>query len=270
MIFLFHNPSSITKILAAYIKKGDITKTLWKFDVESSHIYLDAGCGSQVWTLNEWRRYSKNVEIVGLDINKVSLKKMKENVKKESLNVHLVLGDLEHLPFRSCVFDRIKCAEVLEHIENDRLALTELSRVSKKGGLLLLTVPTSISERLISTLSKRKPYHSGHKRIYSKTVLHYLLNRSKFTIINTEYHGFYSTILFCCVVILDIPFDENGNLLKRHIIIDLYNRFWKVLDTLRIGSLLNLLGTRLLPKSIVITACCTKEEEINETCKNSK
>ncbi len=43
------------------------------------------------------------------------------------------------LPDRA--FDGVVCAEVLEHLADDRAALTELARVLRPGGLLLVTVP---------------------------------------------------------------------------------------------------------------------------------
>ena len=38
-------------------------------------------------------------------------------------------------------FDGVVCAEVLEHIDDDRAAIGELARVLRPGGLLLVTVP---------------------------------------------------------------------------------------------------------------------------------
>jgi ubiquinone/menaquinone biosynthesis C-methylase UbiE len=154
---LVYNPSFIPKFLAEYIRskgKLDTTAIFWKFKVGYHHLYLDAGCGSQTWTLETWHKYSKSgVEIIALDINLQSLKTLRKHIKDEGINVSLVLGDLEHLPFRQGIFDRVKCTEVIEHVTNDLLAVTEISRVSKRSGLLLLSVPTSISERLISSLS---------------------------------------------------------------------------------------------------------------------
>jgi SAM-dependent methyltransferase len=45
------------------------------------------------------------------------------------------------LPFKSGSFDVVACTEVLEHVENPRQALSEMRRVLKRGGKLLLSVP---------------------------------------------------------------------------------------------------------------------------------
>jgi len=51
------------------------------------------------------------------------------------------IGTLEQLPWAADTFDLITCLDVLEHVPDDHLALTELRRVAKPGGWLLATVP---------------------------------------------------------------------------------------------------------------------------------
>ena len=48
---------------------------------------------------------------------------------------------LPELPFPDGSFDASVCLDVLEHIEDDVAALTELARVTKPDGALLITVP---------------------------------------------------------------------------------------------------------------------------------
>ena len=52
-----------------------------------------------------------------------------------------VIGDVLRLPFADKTFDSIVCLEVLEHVPDTRLALAEMSRVLKGGGVLLLSAP---------------------------------------------------------------------------------------------------------------------------------
>lgn len=49
--------------------------------------------------------------------------------------------DIQHMPFEDNVFDVVLCNHVLEHVENDRLALQEISRVLRPGGFAVLQVP---------------------------------------------------------------------------------------------------------------------------------
>ncbi|HLY33902.1 MAG TPA: methyltransferase domain-containing protein, partial [Jatrophihabitantaceae bacterium] len=45
------------------------------------------------------------------------------------------------LPFRDASFDSILCTSVLEHVDNAEYAVSEIARVLKPGGRLLVTVP---------------------------------------------------------------------------------------------------------------------------------
>jgi SAM-dependent methyltransferase len=57
-------------------------------------------------------------------------------------NAHVhALADAYRLPFGDEAFDVVLCAEVLEHMHTPALALSEMRRVLKTGGKLLLTTP---------------------------------------------------------------------------------------------------------------------------------
>jgi ubiquinone/menaquinone biosynthesis C-methylase UbiE len=70
------------------------------------------------------------------DIANLPLKQYKNNFKW-----HPLCGDLITLPYRDDSFDFISALDVLEHIKDDRLAISEISRVLKKDGIALITVP---------------------------------------------------------------------------------------------------------------------------------
>jgi SAM-dependent methyltransferase len=83
-----------------------------------------------------------------------------------------VVGDALCLPFSAGAFDRVIAAEVLEHIPDDRAAISELARVLRPGGTLAVTVPRWWPELLTWAISDE--YHSvpgGHIRIYRRRVL---------------------------------------------------------------------------------------------------
>ncbi|MFM8912707.1 MAG: class I SAM-dependent methyltransferase [Flammeovirgaceae bacterium] len=49
--------------------------------------------------------------------------------------------DIHHIPFGENEFDAVLCNHVLEHVDNDIKAMTEIQRVLKPGGWAILQVP---------------------------------------------------------------------------------------------------------------------------------
>ncbi len=83
-----------------------------------------------------------------------------------------VRGDATAMPFEAGSFDRVIAAEVLEHIPLDQRALGEIARVLRPGGMLAVTVPAWLPERICWRLSD--DYHNtpgGHVRIYTRPEL---------------------------------------------------------------------------------------------------
>jgi SAM-dependent methyltransferase len=93
---------------------------------------LDAGCGSGR-TLQELTRYGA-VRGIELSPEAAAL------ARSRSLG-EVRIGRLEELPWESATFDLITCLDVIEHTPDDHLTLTELGRVTRPGGFLLVTVP---------------------------------------------------------------------------------------------------------------------------------
>ena len=94
-------------------------------------------------------------------------------------------GDATRLPFADATFDTVVTSEVLEHIQDDVTAISELHRVLKPGGTLGVTVPTWWPEKINWMLSDE--YHApkspgGHVRIYSGTELKAKLRTAGFDV----------------------------------------------------------------------------------------
>ena len=88
----------------------------------------------------------------------------------------MVNMDITKIQYENNYFDIIICNHVLEHIPNDRQAMSELYRVLKPGGWSILQVPISLSldrtyEDPTVTASderEKKFGQSDHVRIYAK------------------------------------------------------------------------------------------------------
>ena len=76
---------------------------------------------------------------VGIDIGIDNLKVIQG--KFSCNNVSLIQNIAEDLPFNSNSFDSIIMIEVLEHVDDDKKSIREISRVLKPGGDLVITAP---------------------------------------------------------------------------------------------------------------------------------
>jgi SAM-dependent methyltransferase len=74
-------------------------------------------------------------------------------------------ADLGELPFADETFDGAVLGEVLEHVRDDRGALTELARVLRPGGILAVSVPAK------PALYGPSDEWAGHVRRYTRPAL---------------------------------------------------------------------------------------------------
>jgi SAM-dependent methyltransferase len=103
-------------------------------------------------------------------------------------------GDATAMPFADGAFDKIIAAEVLEHIPDDQGAISELARVLRPGGIVAVTVPRWLPERICWSLSE--DYHNvpgGHVRIYTRVELEAKLKRAGLAVGGHHHaHGLHS------------------------------------------------------------------------------
>jgi len=115
-----------------------IITLLGYLDIQSSDKVLDAGCGEGFYLMLLDKVYG--CQVLGLDNDPKILERAKKWVKEKS-NIKFAVGDVTNLPFENESFDKIILSEVLEHVPEDRKALSEIYRVLKKDGILGITVP---------------------------------------------------------------------------------------------------------------------------------
>ena len=97
---------------------------------------LDVGFGTGDLLIHCAR---KGYECYGIDVVSSAATILRE---RSNYPLNLFTGEATKLPFDSDYFDLVVCSHVLEHIENDALALSEIKRVLKKSGLAILGVPS--------------------------------------------------------------------------------------------------------------------------------
>lgn len=140
---------------------------------------LDIGCGSS-------RILGSGAVSVGLDfrINKLRYAR--------KFGIPLVNGNAMSLPFRNGTFDCIVCSEVIGHLPGVSQPLTEIRRVLKPGGILVIGTPDyskitwRILERMYLGVVSDGPLNR-HVTKFTAEILRKEIGKPAFTILRQSY-----------------------------------------------------------------------------------
>ncbi len=165
---------------------------------------LDFGCGT-----SPYRKILVNVdEYWGLDYGNETFDYTNKKVLTRS----------SIIPFENETFDSILCTEVLEHVPDPGLVLSEFYRVLKRGGFVLITVPLTFREHphpydfrrfteqgiiqelinhgfLIEKSIKMGSYILTLTQLFAEYIRHHLIHTEKYGWSTIAYRIFWQTIL---------------------------------------------------------------------------
>lgn len=110
-------------------------KTLKSLKVESNSLVLDDGCGTGL--LFNYIA-DKAGMVVGLDISRKILGEAKRHSEKFH-NLHLVLADADHAPFKDSVFSHVFAITLIQNMPNPEKTLAEVERIAGKGAAIVVT-----------------------------------------------------------------------------------------------------------------------------------
>jgi ubiquinone/menaquinone biosynthesis C-methylase UbiE len=96
---------------------------------------LNAGAGQGSFSLLLQQR---GFEVTSLDASPEAVELLRRRVRGAVLQ-----ADVGELPFADDAFDAAVLGEVLEHIEDDQVALHEVMRVLRPGGVVAISVPAN-------------------------------------------------------------------------------------------------------------------------------
>lgn len=106
-------------------------------DVQGGGLFLDLATGTGACVREILRSNGADVRVVGLDASQKMLE-MGGKVWKESPGLMLVLGEMEHLPFRDGVFDHIAVGFGIRNSWDEEAALKGALRVARPGARLVI------------------------------------------------------------------------------------------------------------------------------------
>jgi len=129
-----------TTPIGTLVRKYEAELILDLLRPDHGEIILDAGCGTGVFTLDI---LAFGPHVIGLDISLPMLRRSRE--KARGYPFQIVSGDMLKLPFLDGSFDKVVSVTALEFIEDAKSSVQELSRVTKKGGSIVVATLSSLS-----------------------------------------------------------------------------------------------------------------------------
>jgi SAM-dependent methyltransferase len=151
---------------AAFLTRNRLLKKIAALAPELKGKLMDFGCGSK-----PYRSLFQVDEYLGIDI---------ENPGHPHANEQIdVFYDGKKIPFTDETFDSVFSSEVIEHVFNLNEALSEINRVMKPGGVILITCPFAICEHEAPNDFAR----------YSSFALKYIFEQNGFEILKQDKTG---------------------------------------------------------------------------------
>ncbi|MDO8269999.1 MAG: class I SAM-dependent methyltransferase [Candidatus Levybacteria bacterium] len=145
---------------------------------------LDIGCGSGSISLY---LANKGYSVTGLDISGNAIQACKKGASKLNLkNVKFIKENFPKTNLPKKAYDMVIFTEVIEHINDDALAIRTISKILREEGILILSTPSIHAPLYKLGLTNEFDRKVGHLRRYSIEQLKKLLLINNFTLIKIK------------------------------------------------------------------------------------
>jgi ubiquinone/menaquinone biosynthesis C-methylase UbiE len=116
-------------------------RTFALLDIQPGQQILDVGTGLGQDALEMAKLVGPTGQVTGLDFSQTMVQEAQKRSHDANLPVTFCQGDVHHLAFADNTFDRCRADRTFQHLPNPRQALSEMMRVTKPGGKLLIVDP---------------------------------------------------------------------------------------------------------------------------------
>lgn len=164
------------------------------YSAEMKGAVLDVGAGTGFYK----RLLPHSINYVGLEINET-----KKYFKNE--NPDLIFYDGRVIPFEDNTYDNVLCFEVMEHVYDYNNLLSEIFRVLKPGGTLLLSVPFAAKYHFV-------PFDFFR---YTPAALKLIFERNGFEIDEIRRRGGDVAVLFHQIIVVILGLFFSTSFLKK-------------------------------------------------------
>ena len=117
----------------------------WMLDLvslESGSKILDLGCGSGKQSFLIYNHLNGECEVLGTDESEDLLQKARDTASKSNLPLSFTKLDFDtKFPFEDNTFDFVVCSFAIYYADNIEFTLSEIYRIMKLGGTMLLVGP---------------------------------------------------------------------------------------------------------------------------------
>jgi ubiquinone/menaquinone biosynthesis C-methylase UbiE len=210
--------------------------------LQAGQIVMDVGCGPGIDTTALARLVGKSGYVIGVDKDVEMLVKADVLAKNANLDAYVkhLKGDAVSLAFASGHFDSCRCERLFIHLPDPELALSEMVRVTKPGGWIVLvdtdwgtlSIDTSEVEveRRLARFRAEQQLNNG----YSGRRLYRLLRRQALSDITLELFPIHLDDLTLTRYLTKQDEVEEGALLQGYVTQEMLER-WRI-DLLQINS----------------------------------
>jgi len=142
---------------------GDWRDTWWhqdylelmarRLDLASVRTMLDVGCGVGHWGQRLATVMPPDVEVFGVDHEAGFLDKARARAESRPGRHTYLEATGERLPFDDDRFDLVTCQTVLIHVPDARRVIAEMVRVTRPGGVVLLSEPNNLVDPISNRLA---------------------------------------------------------------------------------------------------------------------
>jgi SAM-dependent methyltransferase len=136
-----------------------------RFRFERVREALDVGCGAGHWGRALLPLLPPEARLVGVDREPAFLEMARGQV--DPARSEYLVGTAEKLPFADDSFDLVTCQTVLIHLRNPVVAIAEMRRVLRPGGLLLASEPDNRAGNIALLGGEPRPSDEDMEKIFA-------------------------------------------------------------------------------------------------------
>ena len=169
------------------LRRADLTERVRRFVQPSGDeraLDAGAGTGALAFALSPWVG-----EVLARDLEPALLEEARRRAV-DFPNVTIAQGDITRLDLAGGTFDLAGCARTLHHVRRPELAISELARVTRFGGHVLVIDQIAPGDPLIAVaLDRFEPARDAtHTRLLPDVDVRSLLEANGLVVVRTEFH----------------------------------------------------------------------------------